>query len=263
MALRIATWNINSIRHRLTLARRFARSWKPDVMCFQETKVVNEDFPRAGFEDLGYPHFAIHGQKGYHGVAIVSRLPLTDIGTRQWCGSADARHVFATLPGGVELHNFYIPAGGDVPDPATNPKFDEKLRFYRELETWGAALDNRPRVLVGDLNVAPLETDVWSHKQLLRIVSHTPVEVDHYDRAFAAHDWIDAMRQVVPADQQLYTWWSYRAADWRRANKGRRLDHIWINSALKPALESMEVAHRVRSWKTPSDHVPVLIDLDV
>jgi exodeoxyribonuclease-3 len=262
MALRIASWNINSVRHRLALARRFARTWAPDVICLQETKVPNDLFPRAGFEDLGYTHFAIHGQKGYHGVAIISKVPLDAPGTRQWCGSADARHVFATLPGGIELHNFYIPAGGDIPDPDTNPKFDEKLRFYRELETWGRALPPAKRVLVGDLNVAPLETDVWSHKQLLRVVSHTPVEVEHYDRAFAAHDWVDAMRAVVPPEEKLYTWWSYRAPDWRRANKGRRLDHVWLSGALRESLRTVEVAQRVRGWKNPSDHVPVVVDLE-
>jgi exodeoxyribonuclease-3 len=232
-------------------------------MCFQETKVENDKFPRAGFEDLGYTHFAIHGQKGYHGVAIVSRVPLEAVGTKQWCDSADARHVFATLPGGIELHNFYIPAGGDVADPTSNPKLKEKLRFYRELESWGKTLNPTPRILLGDLNIAPLETDVWSHKQLLRVVSHTPIEVLHYNRAFSAHGWIDAMREFVPPAAALYTWWSYRAPDWRRANKGRRLDHVWVNSALRPKLTNMEVAERVRAWKNPSDHVPVLVDFAV
>ena len=263
MLLRVATWNINSVRHRLTLARRFARTWKPDVMCFQETKVENDKFPRAGFKDLGYTHFAIHGQKGYHGVAIVSRVPLEAVGTKQWCDSSDTRHVFATLPGGIELHNFYIPAGGDVADPTSNPKFKEKLRFYRELESWGKTLNQTPRILLGDLNIAPLEADVWSHKKLLRVVSHTPIEVEHYDRAFSAHGWIDAMREFVPPAATLYTWWSYRAPDWRRANKGRRLDHVWVNNALRPKLTNIEVADRVRGWKNPSDHVPVLVDFAV
>jgi exodeoxyribonuclease-3 len=263
VALRVATWNINSVRHRLTLARRFARTWKPDVICFQETKVENDKFPRAGFQDLGYTHFAVHGQKGYHGVAIVSRVPLEAVGTKQWCDSADARHVFATLPGGIELHNFYVPAGGNVADQAASPKFKEKLRFYRELESWGKTLNSTPRILLGDLNIAPLEADVWSHKQLLRVVSHTPVEVEHYDRAFSAHGWIDAMREFVPPAATLYTWWSYRAPDWRRANKGRRLDHVWVNSTLRPKLTNMEVAARVRGWKNPSDHVPVLVDFAV
>jgi exodeoxyribonuclease-3 len=263
MLLRVATWNINSVRHRLTLARRFARTWKPDVICFQETKVENDKFPRAGFEDLGYTHFAIHGQKGYHGVAIVSRVPLEAVGTKQWCDSADARHIFATLPGGIELHNFYIPAGGDVADPTSNPKFKEKLRFFRELESWGKTLNPMPRILLGDLNIAPLEADVWSHKQLLRVVSHTPIEIEHYDRAFSAHGWIDAMREFVPPAATLYTWWSYRAADWRRTNKGRRLDHVWVNNALRPKLTNMEVVDRIRGWKNPSDHVPVLVDFAV
>ena len=263
MQLRVATWNINSVRYRLTLARRFARTWKPDVICFQETKVENDKFPRAGFEDLGYRHFVIHGQKGYHGVAIVSRVPLEAAGTKQWCDSTDARHVFATLPGDIELHNFYIPAGGDVADPTSNPKFKEKLRFYRELESWGKTLSPVPRILLGDLNIAPLEADVWSHKKMMRVVSHTPIEVEHYNRAFSAHDWIDAMREFVPPAATLYTWWSYRAPDWRRANKGRRLDHVWVNEALRPRLTNVEVIERVRSWKNPSDHVPVLVDFAV
>ena len=256
MQLRVATWNINSVRHRLTLARRFARTWKPDVICFQETKVENDKFPRAGFEDLGYSQFVIHGQKGYHGVAIVSRVPLEAAGTKQWCDSTDARHVFATLPGGIELHNFYIPAGGDVADPTSNPKFKEKLRFYRELESWGKTLSPAPRILLGDLNVAPLETDVWSHKQLLRVVSHTPIEVEHYDRAFSAHDWIDAMREFVPPSATLYTWWSYRAGV-RARNIGWRIDYFCASEALRPRLKDAFILPDVLG----SDHCPIVLEL--
>src|SRR5690606_30795589 len=135
-----------------------------------------------------------------------------------------------TLPGGIELHNFYVPAGGDVPDPAVNPKFAHKLRFLDEAAAWFAARRNPENrfILLGDLNVAPLETDVWSHKQLLKVVSHTPVEVERMNRWCASHDWVDAVRRFVPPERKLYSWWSYRSPDWAAADKGRRLDHVWV-----------------------------------
>jgi len=261
--MRIASWNINSVRIRLALVERLVREAAPDVICLQEIKVATPQFPLAAFQDLGYPHAAVHGMKGYNGVAILSRLPFAATGTRTWCGRQDCRHVFARFVGGVEVHNVYVPAGGDEPDPAVNEKFAHKLRFLTEMTDWWAAR-RRPRakaVLVGDLNIAPLETDVWSHKALLRVVSHTPVEVEHMARLQAAHDWVDAVRHFVPASERLYTWWSYRARDWRAADKGRRLDHIWVTPALEKTLRAGWVLREGRGWETPSDHAPVLADL--
>ena len=148
------------------------------------------------------------------------------------------------LENGVEINNFYVPAGGDVPDPLTNDKFAHKLDFLGEMTNWFAARkapDNK-LVLVGDLNVAPLENDVWSHKALLKVVSHTPVEVEAMTALMAAGDWIDAMRRFVPPEEHLYSWWSYRARDWDDADKGRRLDHVWVTPALDDALESIAVS---------------------
>ncbi len=124
----------------------------------------------------------------------------------------------------------------------------------------GAA--TRKVIVAGDLNVAPLETDVWSHKQLLRVVSHTPVEVAAFDAARETGQWIDVMREFVPPSEQLYTWWSYRARDWRTADRGRRLDHIWASPPLAPHLGRMEVVTDTRGWERPSDHVPVVLRLD-
>jgi exodeoxyribonuclease-3 len=259
--LRIATWNINSVRARILLVERFLKEWQPDVLCLQETKVANELFPREAFDALGYTHHAIHGQKGYHGVATLSKLPLADISSRRWTDAEAARHVTTVLPGGIELHNFYVPAGGDIADPVANPKFADKLAFLNAVINWGGGLKGKAkRILVGDLNIAPLEHDVWSHKQLLKVVSHTPVEVDLMMQAMKAHDWIDAARHFVPADQKLYSWWSYRAADWDKADKGRRLDHVWVTPALKPALAAHETVRAARGWDGASDHVPVVID---
>lgn len=261
--VRIATWNINSIRLRLANVARLAEEHRPDVICLQEIKVDNGGFPAAELGLLGYPHLALNGVRAYHGVAIASRLPLTNCGSMQWCDRDDGRHVFATLPCGVEIHNFYIPAGGDVPDPDLNPKFAHKLRFLDDLADWCTVLPREGvrRVLVGDLNVAPLETDVWSHRQLLRVVSHTPAEVERLERVMAAHGWVDAVRRIIPPENRLYTWWSYRARDWAASNRGRRLDHIWITPSLVPALEGALVVGEARGWERPSDHVPVMIDL--
>ncbi len=265
MTLTVATWNINSVRLRLPLLARLAEEARPDVVCLQETKVTDDLFPSAAIADLGYPHQIFHGMKGYNGVAILSRRKLEGTGTRGWCGKADCRHAFAILPGGIELHNFYVPAGGDVPDPRANPKFAHKLRFLREIADWWAtsATKSARCILVGDLNVAPLPNDVWSHKQLLDVVSHTPVEVKLLGRLQAAHGWVDAIRHFVPAEEKLYSWWSYRARDWRKSDRGRRLDHVWVTPALTKALGEMCILKDARSWPTPSDHVPVLMALSV
>jgi exodeoxyribonuclease III len=112
-------------------------------------------------------------------------------------------------------------------------------------------------ILVGDLNIAPLEHDVWSHKQMLKIVSHTPVETEGLTEVMEKGGWLDLMRQHVPVSEKLYTWWSYRAKDWEAANKGRRLDHIWSSPELGPLLENLDVLKEARGWNRPSDHVPV------
>jgi exodeoxyribonuclease III len=263
--MKLATWNINSVRLRIDLMRRFLKEHQPDAVALQETKVVNDLFPREAFARLGYVHQAIHGQKGYHGVAVLSRLPFREQYSHEFCSNSDCRHIQVTFENGVELHDFYVPAGGDIPDPALNVKFAHKLNFLREMAEYFARRRSAgaPAVLVGDLNVAPLEHDVWSHKQLLKIVSHTPVEVDLLAQVKASADWIDVTREFVPATEKIYSWWSYRAQDWAAADKGRRLDHIWVSPALKGALKSQQIVRKMRGWKLASDHVPVVAELDV
>ena len=261
--MRIATWNINSIRARLHLLRQLAETEQPDVICLQETKVTDELFPLDAVRDLGYPHIDRRGMKAYNGVAILSRQPFKPAGTRDWCDREDARHVAVELADGTELHNFYVPAGGDEPDPAKNDKFAHKLDFLDEMTGWFPAerAPERPMILVGDLNIAPLETDVWSHKQLLKVVSHTPVEVEKLDAVQRTVHWIDAVRHFIPPEEQLYSWWSYRARDWSASDRGRRLDHIWVTPPLAPRLETARVLRDARGWEKASDHAPVLLDL--
>jgi exodeoxyribonuclease-3 len=271
MKLRVTTWNINSLRLRLPLVKKLLAETRPHVLCLQEIKVSDEHFPHDAVAALGFPHRAVYGVPGRNGVAILSRVPLDGVGRLDWCGRRDGRHIYATLPGGLELHNIYVPAGGDVPDPELNEKFAHKLQFLAEIEAWlrkrrrrGTKPGGSARtVLVGDLNVAPLETDVWSHTQLLDVVSHTPIEVDHLTRWQKALDWVDAMRHFVPPERKLYTWWSYRNRDWKVSDRGRRLDHVWVTPDLKTALVAGEVLRPARDWDNPSDHVPVTMTLDV
>jgi exodeoxyribonuclease-3 len=259
--MKIATWNINSVRLRLGLVLRFLRRHQPDVLCLQETKVINELFPTGPLGKAGYVHQAINGQKGYHGVAILSRLPIIRTDARAFCEKSDCRHVSVVLTNGVELHNFYVPAGGDLPDAKRNPKFGHKLDFLREMAGIFARRGERstaPVILTGDLNVAPLENDVWNHKQLLDVVSHTPIEIALLEEARNAFDWVDVTRRFVPEDQKIYSWWSYRARDWELSDRGRRLDHIWASQALKGHLADQAILKPARGWQKASDHVPVL-----
>ena len=117
--------------------------------------------------------------------------------------------------------------------------------------------------MVGDLNVAPLEHDVWSHKALLKVVSHTPIEVEAMATLQQAHDWVDAVRHFTPETEKLYSWWSYRAKDWEAADKGRRLDHVWVTPALRSHLKAATVHKHVRGWELPSDHAPVAVTLEI
>jgi exodeoxyribonuclease III len=263
MNLRLASWNINSVRQRLDNVRRFVEEWAPDVLCLQETKTTDELFPRQAFEAAGYRHMLVNGMKGYNGVAILSRVPFEAPAIRDWCGRDDCRHVIVELPGGIELHNIYVPAGGDVPDPAANPKFAHKLQFLDELTAWFAAerAAQRPMVAVGDLNIAPLETDVWSHKQLLGVVSHTPIEVERLAAMQSAGGFVDAVRHFIPPPERLYSWWSYRARDWAASDRGRRLDHIWVTPALVGVLATPRILRECRGWEKASDHVPVMVTI--
>jgi exodeoxyribonuclease-3 len=271
MRLTITTWNINSVRLRIDLVAKFIKAVRPDVLCLQETKCPDDKFPRKRFRRLGYEHVAINGQKGYHGVAVLSRIPFDSFNVQSYCGKSDCRHISAVvgeragLRDRVTLHNFYVPAGGDLPDPEINPKFAHKLAFLDEM-LGAQSLRCEPKsraILVGDLNVAPLEHDVWSHRQMLKVVSHTPIECEKLTAVQRGGNWFDALRHFVPEPEKLYTWWSYRAPDWAAADKGRRLDHIWVAPALADRLSGIQVMRASRGWARPSDHVPVTATLEL
>lgn len=267
MTFSICTWNINSARLRVDSIKQFLSAENPDILCLQEIKCLPEQFPGKAFEELGYVHVEVNGQKAYHGAATISKVPLTRLDT-EFCPRDEARHVSTgvNVGPGFELHNFYVPAGGDEANVETNPKFAHKLDFLGNMiDYFGkrAKAGDVGQVIVGDFNIAPHEHDVWSHKQLLRVVSHTPVEVEILGKLQAAHDFTDCARHFARDTDKLFSWWSYRARDVMKSNRGRRLDHIWVSPKLVPAIDgagqdSHEIHVPVRIWEKPSDHVPVM-----
>ena len=149
-----------------------------------------------------------------------------------------------------------------MPDRAKNEKFGQKLDYLSEMRDWFNADKPEKSILVGDLNIAPREDDVLSHKQLLKVVSHTPVEVEAFADVMQAGGWADVTRNDIP-DGQLYSWWSYRARDWDAADKGRRLDHVWATADIANAAHSSRVLRAARGWEKPSDHAPVFATFDL
>lgn len=262
MAFTLATWNINSVRLREELVLKLLREEAPDVLCLQECKSPVDKIPTDGFAALGYDHMVANGQKGYNGVAIISKIPLEDMGREDFANLGHARHVAAKLSNGVIIHNHYVPAGGDIPDREKNEKFGQKLDYLSDMERDFKMAPPKASILVGDLNIAPREDDVWDHKKLLKIVSHTPIEVDAFNAVMKAGDWVDVTRADIP-DGLLYSWWSYRAKDWDAADKGRRLDHIWATSDIAQSASGSRILRDVRGWEKPSDHAPVFATFDI
>ena len=264
--MKIASWNVNSLKVRLPHVLDWLARVQPDALCLQELKLEDRNFPAEALSAAGY-HSTFSGQKTYNGVAILSRTPVKVVRTApDWCGRGDCRHLNVRIDakgGPVELHDFYVPAGGDIPDREQNVKFGHKLDFVDEARAWFGKRKKLARtIVVGDLNIAPMENDVWSHRQLLNVVSHTPPETERLD-AWLATGFVDAVRHFVPPSEKLFTWWSYRNQDWRKSDRGRRLDHIWVTPDLRGKLRSHAVLKDARDWQQGSDHVPVAVELAI
>ena len=255
-SLSVASWNINSVRLRVDLVTKFLKLADPDIMCLQETKCVDDQLPLESFEELGYKFAAFRGQKSYNGVLILSKRKILQVEKFDFCGKDDARHVGIEIEDGIQVHNLYVPAGGDVPDTKLNPKFEHKIRFLSEIKDKFFKSVNKKTIMVGDFNIAPLPDDVWSHKALLNVVSHTKIETDLLSEIKKRGNWIDTFREMKPSGK-LYSWWSYRARDWKVSNRGRRLDHIWASQDLKSKLSNVQIFSEARGWERPSDHVPI------
>ncbi len=262
MSFTLCTWNINSVRLREPIVLKLLADEAPDVLCLQECKSPVEKIPTEGFASLGYTHIVASGQKGYNGVMILSRRPIKEVARHDFANLGHARHVAAQLENGVIIHNHYVPAGGDKPDRESNEKFGQKLDYLSDMRDDFRANAPARSILVGDLNIAPREDDVWDHKKLLKVVSHTPIEVEALAEVQDAGKWVDVTRADIP-DGKLYTWWSYRARDWDEADKGRRLDHVWATADIAGAAHSSRLVREARGWEKPSDHAPLFATFDL
>ena len=264
MNIRLISWNINSVRLRINSLKKIIKKFKPNIICLQETKCPNDLFPFKEIEESGLSNIYVNGIKGYHGVCIATDLPVEEVEQRDFCGKHDGRHISLKLKvknNFLNIHNFYIPAGGDEPDPKVNEKFKHKLDFLNEATVYMKTKEkNSFTALVGDLNIAPHENDVWSHKQLLKIVSHTPIEVKKLTKFQNSINFIDAIREFHPLSEKLYSWWSYRSRDWEVSDRGRRLDHIWVTPKLNKKLTKASIQKNIRGWDKPSDHSPLIAD---
>lgn len=263
--MKVCSWNINSVRIRIPLLQQLVEQENPDIICLQETKASDEVFPLADLQDLGFPYIAFSGQKSYNGVAILSKHEFAKTNSMCIANSSDKRHISVEFKDRFELHNFYVPAGGDIPDVTLNPAYDFKLRFVEDMTNWSHSLkkSQKQAIIVGDFNIAPLPHDVWSSKQLKNVVSHTEPEITRLNLLKESYNWCDVARHFVSADEKLYSWWSYRNRDWRASNRGRRLDHIWVTPDLQPALQSFSILKNARDFPSPSDHVPVIMEINL
>jgi len=262
MPIKVCSWNINSVRLREESVCRLLSEETPDVLCLQECKSPEDKIPTEKFSSLGYKYLIESGQKGYNGVAILSRLPLKEISRRDFASLEHARHIAVNVDNKLNIHNFYVPAGGDIPDRNINEKFGQKLDYLGEMAEYFQSQKPQKSILVGDLNIAPGEEDVWDHKKLLKIVSHTPQEIQALNEVMLSANWVDIIRKDIPSGL-LYSWWSYRARDWNTANKGRRLDHIWATKDIADKGYGSYISRDVRGWEKPSDHAPVFASFDL
>jgi len=200
--------------------------------------------------------------KSYNGLAILSKLPFEATEIHHRVNREDCRHTMVKI-NGIDIHNLYIPAGGDEPDIAINDKFKHKLDFVAEMTTWLAETytSSDKVVILGDFNIAPHEHDVWSSKQLKNVISHTDIERDLLNKMLGSLNFTDSARHFIPIEEKSYSWWSYRNKDRHASNRGRRLDHIWVTPPLKDSLQSYTVYDEARDWEKPSDHAPIIVDI--
>ena len=256
------SWNINSVRLRAPIVVQMAAESGADVICLQETKCPDEAFPFKVFHKAGFDYIHIHGMKAYNGLAILSKIPFDSVEIHHRVGKQDCRHIEATV-NGVEIHNLYIPAGGDEPDPVINEKYKHKLDFVDEMaDFWGKKRSKDSKIVaLGDFNIAPHEHDVWSSKQLRNVVSHTEPEITSLLKMQDIIGFVDVARHFIPMDEKSYSWWSYRNKDWKKSNRGRRLDHIWVTKPLEEMLQNYKVFSHARDWVKPSDHAPIMIEI--
>ena len=259
--MKVFSWNVNSIRIRKAQLLNLINKESPDFICLQETKTLNEQFPISDFEKINYKVYT-NGISSYNGVAIITKHNLEKISVNNFCNKNDARHIQAKF-GKLSIHSIYVPAGGDEPDEKKNEKFLHKLKFLDEMGNFFSSKKNELNLLCGDFNVAPYEDDVWSHKQLRNVVSHTDIERKKLLEILNKGNFMDAVRIFNNPPENIFTWWSYRSKDFNKNNRGRRLDHIWITKDEKIKIKDSKIFKDSRNNVKPSDHVPISMDFEI
>jgi exodeoxyribonuclease-3 len=260
--MRIATWNVNSIKQRTENLAAWLKERQPDIVCLQETKCVDEGFPREPFEALGY-NVAIHGQKAFNGVAILSKLPFDDV-TPRLPGDLEDDHarfmeaVVSTGAGALRVASIYLPNG----NPPDTDKYSYKLKWMRRLFDYAheRLQLEEPLILAGDYNVIPAEVDVHDPKLWAGDALFLPTTRARF-RALMNLGLVDAIRATTDADG-LYSFWDYQAGAWQK-NNGIRIDHLLLSPQAADRLVTAGIDKHVRSWEKPSDHVPVWIELEL
>src|SRR5262245_54048262 len=260
--MRIATWNVNSIKQRIENLTAWLQERTPDIVCLQETKTVDEAFPRAPLEALGY-NVAVHGQKTFNGVAILSKFKFDEVIPRLPGDLADdhARFIEATVStaqGVLRVASLYLPNG----NPAPGEKYQYKIKWMERLFKYAherLALEE-PLVMAGDYNVIPTPTDVHNPAAWVKDALFLP-ETRAKFRTLTNLGLTDAIR-AVSDDPGLYTFWDYQAGSWQK-NWGIRIDHLLLSPQAADRLTSAGIDKHVRSWERPSDHVPVYVDLAI
>lgn len=258
--VRIATWNVNSLKARLARVEEWLAYAQPDVLCLQETKCSDKAFPALSFSVLGYDS-AHYGQGQWNGVAILSRVGITDtatgFGDLPDPYEGDARLLAATC-GGVRIVNAYAPNGRVV----DSEHYVRKLAWFEQLRTWldATATPDDPLVLLGDFNVAPEDRDVWSMAAFAGATHVTEPERLAVQRLY---EWgmVDAFRSCYDQDR-LFTYWDYRRGDFHQ-HRGMRIDLVLVTRALAPRVQWALIDRNARKGPQPSDHAPVLVDLDL
>ncbi len=253
--MKIATWNVNSLRVRLPHVLDWLRANEPDVLCIQETKLKDEDFPAGEFEALGY-HSMFSGQKTYNGVAVVSRSPAADVGTDLPGLEDPQRRVLSANIDGIRVVNLYVPNGKEV----GSDKYEYKLDWLKHLVAWSEALlaESSSVVICGDFNIAPEDRDVHDPEAWRGKVLCSEPEREAF-RALTAVGFRDAFRKFEQPDD-AYSWWDYRAAAFRR-NMGLRIDLILCSEALYDGVTACTIDREPRRLERPSDHAPVVAEI--
>lgn len=262
MTMLIATWNVNSVKSRFESLCRVLGEIRPDILCLQELKCLDEAFPASEVESLGY-EVAVHGQKAFNGVAILSRHPLTEIrrGLDGDPGDLQARYIEAVISrpsGAVRVASIYLPNG----NPVGTDKYGYKLAWMRRLtdHARGLLALEEPLVLAGDYNVIPDARDVYEPASWIEDALYRPETRAAYQTLLGT-GFTDALRAC---DDQagLYTFWDYQAGAWQR-NKGIRIDHLLLSPQAADRLVGIDLHKATRGWEKPSDHVPVAVTLDL